>query len=170
MVPADRGNARHGALDTAVRLELELALAQLDAHRGPVAETGQELLAAADRGTPEEGRLRHLEPPGAGRRAGDMVFDGEPSAVEVEPPGAVEAQPVRGGVRVAAALLDQPHGRARRHAIGGELPPPRPAARSAAGGGGPGPRPPPAVDPPPRPGAPAPPPPPRPPPAPRHQR
>src|SRR5207244_8359934 len=51
------------------------------------------------------------------------VSDREPSAIEVEPPAAVEAQAIWGGIGVATALLDQPHARARRHAIGGELPP-----------------------------------------------
>ena len=123
VVPADGGDPRRGALHPTVRVELEAALAELDARRGPLTEAGQELLAAIDRRTPEDGRLRHLEPPAAARRAGDLILDGEPAAVEVEPPGALEAEPVGGRLGVAAALLDQLHGRARRQGIGGELPP-----------------------------------------------
>src|SRR5439155_11966624 len=55
VVPADGGNPRHGALDATVGVELELALAQLDAHRGPIAETSYKLLAAAYRSSAEDG-------------------------------------------------------------------------------------------------------------------
>src|SRR5207244_6367232 len=79
VVPADSGKPRRRALDAAVRLELEVALAQLDAHPGPVAETGQELLAAVDRRAPEDGRRRHLQPPAATRRAAELILAGEPA-------------------------------------------------------------------------------------------
>jgi hypothetical protein len=87
----------------------------------PLVEARDELVAAADLDAPELRAGRHLEARAAAHDAVDRVGQRVAAAVEVEPEGAREREPIGRRVRVAAALLDEAKRAARLHQVGGQV-------------------------------------------------